>query len=231
MDTTEMRDWLYEHLGFEEPVASISTYDDAGILTTNEGLVIRLDDGSEFQLTIVQSRQEDPGTREPRIHRFDSTGEAYDASQTDDSIRDGDILLVEAEHAVAILTEAWPTATAEEFAGEHFHVLAADADWSSLQLTSGERRDYSASLAKAMQATAELPADEPEALGSRRAPAPSIEHDRVEDCTLAFLGHVAAPGYGISYECSTCGRPWLKVGSGYVDPREQLYELRPEDVI
>jgi hypothetical protein len=57
------------------------------------------------------------------------------------------------------------------------------------------------------------------------------EHQRVEDCTLMYQGHVAAPGYGVAYECEECGRPWLKLGSGYVDPRQQAYELSPEDVI
>lgn len=31
------------------------TFDEAGLMTRNEGVVIRLADGSEFQLTIVQS--------------------------------------------------------------------------------------------------------------------------------------------------------------------------------
>lgn len=34
----------------------VSTYDDAGILTYDKGLVIQLPDGSEYQLTIVRSR-------------------------------------------------------------------------------------------------------------------------------------------------------------------------------
>jgi hypothetical protein len=58
-----------------------------------------------------------------------------------------------------------------------------------------------------------------------------VEHERAEDCTLQYVGHVAAPGYGVSYTCTGCGRPWLKLGAGYVDPREQVYELRPEDVV
>lgn len=56
------------------------------------------------------------------------------------------------------------------------------------------------------------------------------EHTSVSDCSLVFLGHVAAPGYGVSFECSECGRPWLKLGASYVDPRERVYELSPEDV-
>jgi len=33
----------------------VRTYEDAGILTHNKGLVLRLPDGSEFQVTVVKS--------------------------------------------------------------------------------------------------------------------------------------------------------------------------------
>ena len=41
-------------LGWED--ARVRTFEDAGVMTYNKGLVISLPDGSEFQLTIVQSR-------------------------------------------------------------------------------------------------------------------------------------------------------------------------------
>ena len=34
----------------------VQTFDNAGIMTYNKGLVITLPDGTEFQVTIVQSR-------------------------------------------------------------------------------------------------------------------------------------------------------------------------------
>ena len=37
-------------------IERVSTYDEAGVLTQDAGLVITTADGSEFQLTIVQSR-------------------------------------------------------------------------------------------------------------------------------------------------------------------------------
>jgi hypothetical protein len=37
-------------------VARSSTYVEAGILTTDAGFVLRMADGSEFQITIVKSR-------------------------------------------------------------------------------------------------------------------------------------------------------------------------------
>lgn len=37
-------------------IRQICSYDDAGVLTTDKGLVIECDDGTEFQLTIVRSK-------------------------------------------------------------------------------------------------------------------------------------------------------------------------------
>lgn len=34
----------------------VTTFDDEMMLTSNKGLVVRLDDGTEFQVTVVQSR-------------------------------------------------------------------------------------------------------------------------------------------------------------------------------
>jgi len=37
-------------------IENVSTFADAGVMTNNAGLVLRLNDNSEFQVTIVQSR-------------------------------------------------------------------------------------------------------------------------------------------------------------------------------
>ena len=37
-------------------VRDVASYRDAGVLTNNAGLVVLMKDGSEFQITIVQSR-------------------------------------------------------------------------------------------------------------------------------------------------------------------------------
>jgi hypothetical protein len=42
-----------------EDTERVSTYEQQGMLTRNAGLVLRLRDGSEFQLTVVQSRRAD----------------------------------------------------------------------------------------------------------------------------------------------------------------------------
>ena len=48
-------DWTYgSEICWEN--MRVETYEQAGVLTYNKGLVITLPDGSEYQLTIVQSR-------------------------------------------------------------------------------------------------------------------------------------------------------------------------------
>lgn len=48
-------DYDLSDTAFEELVG-VSTFEDAGVMTQNSGLVLRMADGSEFQLTIVKSR-------------------------------------------------------------------------------------------------------------------------------------------------------------------------------
>lgn len=81
-------------------------------------------------------------------HHFETTSEAYDACQCDESIADGDVLVVASERVVGVLVAAWPVAiTAQRGA---FHALSADADPGDL---SGE--DYSASFVAARGAATE----------------------------------------------------------------------------
>ena len=39
-----------------DAVHDVVTFEDAGVLTSNAGLVVRMDDGSEYQITVVRSR-------------------------------------------------------------------------------------------------------------------------------------------------------------------------------
>lgn len=41
----------------DDPVKSVHTFEDEMVLTSNRGLVLKLNDGSEYQITIVQSRR------------------------------------------------------------------------------------------------------------------------------------------------------------------------------
>ncbi|MBM4574961.1 hypothetical protein GS896_25685 [Rhodococcus hoagii] len=58
------------------------------------------------------------------VHIFDDSGEAYDLSQCDDTIRSGDVLYVPSENAAAILYLAWPTVLPGYERGE-FHGQAS----------------------------------------------------------------------------------------------------------
>ncbi|MGW4048854.1 hypothetical protein [Streptomyces sp. NPDC004721] len=78
----------------------------------------------------------------PAVHRFDSTWEAYNASQCRDDIRDGDVLVVEPEGVVGFLDAAWPAAITK--AHGQFHGLIST------------REDLAASAALAEQIATEL---------------------------------------------------------------------------
>ncbi len=64
--TESLQGVLYDGLDVEEAfdgtgVERVSTFEESGVMTMNKGLVVALEDGSEFQLTIVQLR---PGRRD-----------------------------------------------------------------------------------------------------------------------------------------------------------------------
>lgn len=52
---TEMQETIRELL-YDAEIDDVQGFDEAGVLTNNAGLMIRLDDGSEFCVAIVQSR-------------------------------------------------------------------------------------------------------------------------------------------------------------------------------
>lgn len=67
---------------------------------------------------------------QPTVHRFSDTGTAYDATQTDDKIRHGDVVLIKSAHVVGVLLLAWPTAVTVDH-GE-LHGFKAGTTWDSL---------------------------------------------------------------------------------------------------
>lgn len=72
------------------------------------------------------------------IHTFNSTGEAYDASQCRDDIKDGDVLTIPSEKVVGFLFKAWPIAVTPE-PGE-FHQLEPGTDITHLGAEAGMER-------------------------------------------------------------------------------------------
>lgn len=81
------------------------------------------------------------------VHLFETTSEAYNASQWRDDIADGDVLLVASERVAGVLCLAWPIAVSDKRGA--FHGLKPGSSWSDL-----EGRDYSASHALALEALA-----------------------------------------------------------------------------
>jgi hypothetical protein len=84
----------------------------------------------------------------PNIHEFNSTGQAYDASQCCEDIKDGDILVVRNEKVVGILTEAWPVAITQNSGA--FHTHTETCFWHSVPQVKGGTKDYSESFLMAL---------------------------------------------------------------------------------
>ena len=61
LESLSLTDADPESVGFDSKmegfISDLSTFEDAGVMTMNKGLVVRLADGSEFQVTIVQSQR------------------------------------------------------------------------------------------------------------------------------------------------------------------------------
>jgi hypothetical protein len=100
-----------------------------------------------------------PGPAAPAIgpfHTFDSSREAYDASQCDPVIRDGDVLRVPAEGITAVLYQAWPIAINEPHDVQHgaFHGHPGGPD--GLAATDNGRYAQSVRLARELLAPAQL---------------------------------------------------------------------------
>lgn len=65
-----------------------------------------------------------------KIHTFLTTGIAYDASQTDLEIKDGDVLVATEEKVVGFLAKAWPVAVTAEHG--HFHLPLVADSWAEM---------------------------------------------------------------------------------------------------
>jgi hypothetical protein len=52
----ELIETMAEAIAEQTEVRMVMTYEEAGMLTNDTGLVVRTNDGSEFQITVVKSR-------------------------------------------------------------------------------------------------------------------------------------------------------------------------------
>ena len=105
----------------------------------------------------------------PRVHVFATGADAYNASQTRDDIRRGDVLHVPSESAVAVMVSAWPTALDMSTAGSAFHALADGIDWHAIPRVDGSGSDdYSASADVARRIVSDAAVSEHEPATSTR---------------------------------------------------------------
>jgi hypothetical protein len=104
----------------------------------------------------------------PAEFRFASTSEAYDASQTRDDIRDGDLLLIESERVAGFLMGAYPVAVTA--AHGELHTLAPGAD---LETVEGGR--YVESFQRAHARAWDFPQDGDQGNGDTPAPVDPVD--------------------------------------------------------
>lgn len=97
----------------------------------------------------------------PKIHTFEglTSGEVYDLTQTDDSIKDGDVLVIPQNLAeshngiVGILIEAWPTSVHGHDPDHTNHQLHGFDNIEDF-LAHGDNEKYRASIDLALETSA-----------------------------------------------------------------------------
>ena len=86
-------------------------------------------EGKRYEDTWDASNTRKQEQQIPRIHTFDSSGEAYDACQCDDDIKNGDVLVIAKEKVVGV-ADTWPIAiTAENGALHQLNIGVTAEGW------------------------------------------------------------------------------------------------------
>ncbi|WP_405759486.1 hypothetical protein OG234_13390 [Streptomyces sp. NBC_01420] len=145
----------------------------------------------------------------PAVHHFDSTEEAYDATQCRDDIHDGDVLVIESQKVVGFLRDAWPGAITTAHGELHTFSTPARAIDNGM---------YAASVDLAEQIAQEIGADV-DTLHASPAPAADVappaeaaftEGDRVlcSDGLTRTVSHVSEAN----------GRDWVHMDGGDACP-------------
>ncbi|ALM38218.1 hypothetical protein [Streptomyces sp. FR-008] len=128
--------------------------------------------------------------------RYASTEEAYDASQCSADVRNGDVLVVEAEQAVAFLYDAWPVAVTTahgEFHGDGTAPTVEAARGASVRAAVDAAYAIGAPLARAVdQADAEQALAEAAAADAPEAN-PAVEQALAEATLDTLADTVACP--------------------------------------
>ncbi|AIG81329.1 Hypothetical protein AJAP_42810 (plasmid) [Amycolatopsis japonica] len=110
--TRDGRDWTVERDG--EPWGTFISR------------VVAQDAVVELVATVVVDTATEAADDAPKVWEFATTREAYDASQCNDAIEDGAVLVVESEKVVGILFQAWPAAITTAYGQFHGYLTAEE---------------------------------------------------------------------------------------------------------
>lgn len=120
-----------------------------------------------------------------KIWIFSDSGEAYDASQTSDVIKDGDVLIGIRDRVAGFLFKAWPVAVTEKF-GKLGGVKNDDYAGLNNDRESGSTLDYAESARLAQTEAARLDSLEP-SWSTSETPIETL----YPDLHAAFIGDTA----------------------------------------
>jgi hypothetical protein len=158
-----------------------------------------------------------------RIHTFDNTTDAYNDTQTLESISDGDVLVVPSENVVGVLVEAWPVAVTAEVG--QFHMIAS--------------RDALVTLGAMHQSRIQDAEDVARVIGARLRPevVDVVTEDNTPRCTCEWADDAGNPEVGpdpyIDVVDEACPVPRAQSGTrgvgghGRVGPHDRRPGSRP----
>jgi hypothetical protein len=56
MNEADIQEIITDAISEQDEITRVQTFEEVEVLTTNNGLVVRTSDGSEFQISIIQSK-------------------------------------------------------------------------------------------------------------------------------------------------------------------------------
>lgn len=107
--TEEYRVQFFDAAGIKLKGATYFTSDKADAIGTAEHETVRM---------LANESQAVPVVESPAVHEFASTGDAYDACQCDENIKQGDTLVIKAEKIVGV-ADTWPFAVTADHGQLH----------------------------------------------------------------------------------------------------------------
>ena len=144
--TVQFRNIVWDTDGIE------TTLPNETVLEVNAGAVVSLEGADalsdKFGFSVISF-----DFMESTVHNFigESPGDVYDRTQTDDSIKDGDILNL-GNGNIAILVQAWPTVVCGEI--EHFHKIEDGYEFEKI-----DNGKYALSVTKARAVASDISAE------------------------------------------------------------------------